>query len=521
MDKKQFEQYESIPVEKFQLAQSEVNHDVKFDTKPVGYFRDAFNRFCKNKASVVAAVIILCIVLYAILTPLFTFRFGESFLDPYYAKLGPRNLALSKIGIANAEVTQDVDEKTYMYYLGLGVGAEDSDGNGATWQDGANSKYNVVLRIKEEYKFINKTQRVIGIESYLAKGFIYMQIPAERYDEIIAWEEKNGLKVIYPAIDTANGYCADSENANYWYKMDSKITPISTKTGEDVAITLANKLELEDNYLRDDDGNVRYFVNVGGSSTTSPEKKVRVLYYNYYIMQNGFEPEYIFGTDSQGYDMSLRLAGGIRLSLLVAIAVSFINLLIGTIYGAIEGYFGGMTDLMLERVSDILSGVPFIVVATLFQMHLASKVGPIPSLLFAFVLTGWIGTASRVRTQFYRFKNQEYVLAARTLGAKNFRIMFKHIFPNALGTIITSSVLVIPSVVFSESMLSYLGIVKLGGANGTSLGTLLSDASAIWTNYPHLMIAPALIISLLMISFNLFGNGLRDAFNPSLRGSEG
>ena len=99
--------------------------------------------------------------------------------------------------------------------------------------------------------------------------------------------------------------------------------------------------------------------------------------------------------------------------------------------------------------------------------------------------------------------------------------MFKHIFPNALGTIITSSVLVIPSVVFSESMLSYLGIVKLGGANGTSLGTLLSDASAIWTNYPHLMIAPALIISLLMISFNLFGNGLRDAFNPSLRGSEG
>ena len=180
-------------------------------------------------------------MLYAILTPLFTFRFGESFLDPYYAKLGPRNLALSKIGIANAEVTQDVDEKTYMYYLGLGVGAEDSDGNGATWQDGANSKYNVVLRIKEEYKFINKTQRVIGIESYLAKGFIYMQIPAERYDEIIAWEEKNGLKVIYPAIDTANGYCADSENANYWYKMDSKITPISTKTGEDVAITLANK----------------------------------------------------------------------------------------------------------------------------------------------------------------------------------------------------------------------------------------------------------------------------------------
>ena len=153
-------------------------------------------------------------------------------------------------------------------------------------------------------------------------------------------------------------------------------------------------------------------------------------------------------------------------------------------------------------------------------MHFARKVGSVPSLLLAFVITGWIGTASRVRTQFYRFKNQEYVLAARTLGAGDGRIMFKHIFPNALGTIITSSVLVIPSVIFSESMLSYLGIVSWQGAGGTSLGTLLSDASTKWTYYPHLMIFPAVVIALLMISFNLFGNGLRDAFTPSLRGSE-
>ena len=112
-------------------------------------------------------------------------------------------------------------------------------------------------------------------------------------------------------------------------------------------------------------------------------------------------------------------------------------------------------------------------------------------------------------------------MAAHTLGASDARIILKHIFPNSLGTIITSSVLVIPGVIFSESMLSFLGIVKLGGSGTTSLGTLLSDASSIWTNYPHLMLFPALIISLLEISFNLFGNGLRDAFNPSLRGVEG
>ena len=111
-------------------------------------------------------------------------------------------------------------------------------------------------------------------------------------------------------------------------------------------------------------------------------------------------------------------------------------------------------------------------------------------------------------------------MAARTLGAKDRRIIWKHIFPNSLGTIVTSSAMVIPATMKSESMLSYLGIVKLGTANQTSLGTLLSDASSIWMNYPHLMFFPAATLSLLMICFNLFGNGLRDAFNPALRGAD-
>jgi oligopeptide transport system permease protein len=142
-------------------------------------------------------------------------------------------------------------------------------------------------------------------------------------------------------------------------------------------------------------------------------------------------------------------------------------------------------------------------------------------MIFAFVLTGWIGIAYRVRAQFYRFKNQEYVMAARTLGARDRRIIWKHIFPNTLGTLITSVALIIPGVIFTESMLSYLGIVNLGSAEQTSLGTLLNAASqSKWTEYPHVLLVPAIFISLLMISFNLFGNGLRDAFNPSLRGVE-
>ena len=174
----------------------------------------------------------------------------------------------------------------------------------------------------------------------------------------------------------------------------------------------------------------------------------------------------------------------------------------------------------MERISDILAEIPFIVVTVLFQLHLAKKVGVIGALLFAFVLTGWIGMASRVRMQFYRFKGQEYVLAARTLGAKDSRLMFRHIFPNSLGTIITGSILVIPGVIFTESSLTYLNIVNLESSTMTSVGTMLANGKDYLATDPYIIFFPALFISLLEISFNLFGNGLRDAFNPSLRGVE-
>ena len=167
-----------------------------------------------------------------------------------------------------------------------------------------------------------------------------------------------------------------------------------------------------------------------------------------------------------------------------------------------------------------MSGIPFSVVTVLFQLHLSKKVGVVGALIFAFVLTGWIGMAGRVRMQFYRFKGQEYVLAARTLGASDRRIMFRHIFPNSLGTIITGTILVIPGVIFSESSLTYLGIINLESSTMTSVGTLLANGKQYLSTDPFIIFYPSLFISLLEISFNLFGNGLRDAFNPSLRGVE-
>ena len=518
----------SIPPEKFAFVnQNEKLTDTKFVDKPVGYLKDAWIRFCKNKGSIVAGVIILIILLFAFLTPVLFRRYDQTFMDVYYAKKAPRNLWLrDHFGICDGTVTRDFNERGMLIIVGIGIAAEDVDGTGKiTLEEGMKSEYQPMVNIGEGREITgmigakDKTIYTCKLDTYLEYGFQYRSIEQEEYRKIRNWENQTGLKVLYPLVEE-NEWNLDPTNANYWYKT-KKGTPVTVNArGRAKEIPYEPGMVLEDNYMRDADGNPVYYIYTGGGDKDTAHYKVRVLYYNYYRYVNGFEPEYLFGTDSQGYDLMLRLASAIKLSFLVALAVSAINLTIGAIYGAIEGYYGGTTDLVMERISDILNHTPFIVVATLFQLHFAAKLGPIPCLLFAYVTTGWLGMAYRVRTQFYRFKNQEYVMAARTLGASDSRIIWKHIFPNSLGTIITGSVLVIPGVIFTESMLSFLGIVKLGNETTTSLGTLLADASSIWMNFPHLMLFPALIISLLEICFNLFGNGLRDAFNPSLRGVE-
>lgn len=514
-----------IPKEKFRLVQTgERISDKKFEDKPIGYLKDAWIRFRKNKASVAATVIIIIIVLFALLAPFVCTTHDAQFVDSFYAKKAPRLETMRALGFFDGGENREFSEKGMIKAAAVGVGAVNYDKGGATISEGMKSHHQPLIRLGEGYTAVDATRKKRTmykgrIDVYLEVGFIYRSIEQSEYNDIIAWEEKTGIKVLYPLIEE-NEYNIDPLDANNWYKSE-KGTPVKTLAdGSTRILSYGPDLVLEENYKRNKDGSLAYYEYAGGGDVSTAQYRVRMLYYNYYIYKNGFPPQYLFGTDSQGYDLALRMADGIRLSLVVAISVSLINLVIGAVYGAIEGYYGGATDILLERVSDILAGIPFVIVATLFQIHLSAKVGTIPSLLFAFVLTGWIGTAARVRTQFYRFKNQEYVMAARTLGARDRRIIWKHIFPNSLGTIITSCALVIPGVINSESTLSFLGIVKFSTTKVTSLDTLLSDASSIWTNYPHLMIFPAIVISLLMICFNLFGNGLRDAFNPSLRGVE-
>lgn len=515
-----------IPKEKFSFVnEGDRLSDKKFDDKPIGYLKDAWIRFRKSRASVVAAIIIICIVLFAFLAPVFITNHDSRLMCNVYARKPGRIAALRDYGIFTGATEQKNNQNGYIKLLAIGVAAQGQDGSVVSLGEAMDSPYQPVMELvgvnDQTLGGRTNTYYTAKVDTYLQVGFIYRTVEQEEYRRIQEWQEKTGIPVLFPLIDTNSEYCIDPEDPNCWYKARGKGEPIRiNENGEAKKMKYSDNMKLEENYKRDPDGNLVYGQYSGGGDFDTAQMKIRVLYYNYYQYLYDSLPDYIMGTDSQGYDLALRIAGGIKLSLMIAIAVSVINFVLGAMYGAVEGYYGGATDIIMERISDILSGVPFIVVATLFQLHLAKKVGPIPSLLFAYVVTGWIGTASRVRSQFYRFKNQEYVMAARTLGARDRRIIWKHIFPNTLGTLITSSALVIPGTILNESMLSYLGIVKLGGASGTSLGTLLSDASGIWTNYPHLMLYPALVISLMMICFNLFGNGLRDAFNPALRGVE-
>ena len=223
-------------------------------------------------------------------------------------------------------------------------------------------------------------------------------------------------------------------------------------------------------------------------------------------------PRYLMGTDKTGRDMLKFVFEGLRTSLLIGIMSFVICFFFGLAWGSVSGYFGGTVDLVMERIIEIIGGIPSIVVLTLAIMHMGSNFW---TLLIALCFTGWMGIAGTTRMQFYRFKSREYVLASRTLGASDARLIVKHILPNGLGTIITRAVLMIPSVIFYEATIAYLG---LGLTNLSSIGVTLSDNQSELMTSPYLLIFPAIIVSLLMICFNLFGNGLRDAVNPSLKG---
>ena len=246
-----------------------------------------------------------------------------------------------------------------------------------------------------------------------------------------------------------------------------------------------------------------------------------------FIDEGGTRFPHIMGTDEQCRDYFIRVIYGARISLVIGFFASIIVLIIGMIIGSISGYAGGKVDLILMRIVDIIYSLPdmlvIILLATVLNQVLVFKSGSalaalgsnMVSMFIVFGLLYWVGMARLIRGQILSIKENEYVLAARSIGAKPGWIIRKHILPNCLSVIIVSTALQIPSAIFTESYLSFIGLGV--AAPLPSLGSLATDAVKGMNTYPHLLIAPAVMISVMILVFNLFGDGLRDAFDPKLK----
>ena len=221
---------------------------------------------------------------------------------------------------------------------------------------------------------------------------------------------------------------------------------------------------------------------------------------------------YWFGTDGLGRDMFARVWEGTQVSLFIAFMAALIDMVIGVAYGGISGYYGGRVDDVMQRIVEILIGIPNLVIVILMIMFMDPG---ITAIIIAITITGWIGMSRVVRAQVLKYKNQEFVLASRTLGASNNRIITKHILPNVVSIIVINTMFTIPSAIFFEAFLSFIGLGLQPPA--ASLGTLINDGVKLLKFQPHILVFPAVIISLLMLSFNLLGDGLRDALDPKMK----
>ena len=473
----------SIPSELFRKKENNENlHDQAFETKPISYLRGAFMRFAKNKASIVAAIVIGLLILYAIIVPFVSpmayvneTEYPNGFKDPNFAYALPYNPVNKALNLGWWDGTE---VKTGQGNIDLEMYELDDSNHSPIAEKIATVQDEIAGKIQTHY--------TLRIDSY-SIGCKEINVSMDEYDRLVAYEKEQGIyhtekSIMKPLRDYESylqRYGDELREEIRVAEEEGRQAPVN----ENGVIAILDYLETyynqhqrvwyelgarnysQNNFaIRHDASNkVIPIYEMNGDEPVYAKENlgkmtIRVDYYDYFTFHNGFEPRFFFGSNSAGEDIFYRLAVGTRFSLLLGVGISIINFIIGLIWGAVSGYYGGTTDLIMERITDIISCVPSIVILTIASVQFTNNAGLkttigqegiiVLAFLLAFVYSGWVGVAGTTRMQFYRFKGQEYVLASRTLGAKDTRLIFRHILPNAAGTLVTSSVLMIPGVIF-------------------------------------------------------------------------
>ncbi len=340
----------------------------------------------------------------------------------------------------------------------------------------------------------------------------------------------SGVNGIYATSLQAGSLTAISRG-DWYFRADGNTYAFSFEKGVEKATLIYDRDAADPVYIaydKDYEGDGRYAEITVVETTDTPAEDAQLLKLSKRVFPH------VFGTDSQGRDLMARCMYGARVSIIIGVVAALIVLVIGALYGSISGFLGGRVDFVMMRIVDLIYSVPDVLIVLLLQVVLKeplqnwfdsshfplvnalSSLGVgIVSIFITFALLYWVGMARIIRGQVLTLKEQEYVTAAHALGASSPRIIRRHLLPNCVGQLIISTCLQIPSAIFLESFLSYLGLGV--SAPMASLGSLCSDAQDTFLLYPYRLLCPAILLSLIVLSLNLVGDGLRDALDPRLK----